>query len=322
MGTPMKLDSESFRRIVDNLHEGLYFVDRNRVITYWNKSAERISGYPAEEVIGKSCRDNILTHIDGRGNQLCLGLCPLAATMDDGAAREAEVYLHHKNGHRVPVSVRVSPLHDESGVVIGGIELFSDISNRSANQLKIEELEGLAYVDALTRLANRSYLETELVSRIEEHHRAGVPFGILFMDVDHFKSFNDTHGHDAGDRVLRTVAETFAANSRAFDTFGRWGGDEFLAILRNVDGPTLAMLGNRCREAIAGGYIMHESERMNVTISVGATVIHAGDTPETILKRADTQLYRSKDAGRNCLSLHSGDDTRSIASDKERVSGR
>jgi len=322
MGAPMKLGNQSFRRIVENLHEGLYFVDRNRIITYWNKAAERISGYSAEEVIGKSCRDNTLTHIDGKGNQLCLGLCPLAATMDDGTLREAEVYLHHKNGHRVPVLVRVSPLHDDSGVVVGRIELFSDISNRSANQLKIEELEGLAYVDSLTRLANRTYLETELVSRIEEHRRSGVPFGILFMDIDHFKSFNDTYGHDAGDRVLRIVADTFAANSRAFDTFGRWGGEEFLAIIRNVDGPTLAMLGNRCREAVAGAYLTHGGERLNVTISVGATVIHAGDTPETMLKRADTQLYRSKDAGRNCLSLHSGDETRPIASDMERVSGR
>jgi diguanylate cyclase (GGDEF)-like protein/PAS domain S-box-containing protein len=254
----VKLDGDSYRRIVDNLYEGLYFVDPNRVVTYWNKAAERISGYTAEEVVGRACHDNILTHIDAQGNQLCFGLCPLAATIADGSPREAEVYLHHKQGHRVPVLVRVTPLYDESGKVIGGIELFSDISNRAANQLRIQELEELAYIDTLTRLANRTFLETELASRLEEQRRYGVPFGVFFMDIDHFKAFNDTYGHDVGDHVLAVVAETFTANSRPFDTFGRWGGEEFIGVIRNVDLATLEMLGNRYREAVAGAYIIHE----------------------------------------------------------------
>ncbi len=299
----MKFDNESYRRIVDNLYEGLYFVDRNRVITYWNKAAERISGYRAEEVVGHSCRDNILCHIDGKGNELCTGMCPLAATIQDGSPREAEVYMHHKNGHRVPVSVRVSTLEDEAGEVIGGIELFSDISNRAASQLKIQELESLAYIDALTRLANRTYIDTELASRMEEHRRYGLQFGILFLDIDHFKSFNDTWGHQAGDQVLQFVADTLTANCRPFDTFGRWGGEEFIGIVRHVDGPTLEMLGNRHREAVAGSYVMHEETRLNVTASVGATIVQPGDSVATLLERADRMLYRSKEEGRNRVTL-------------------
>ena len=128
-GGAMDLVSDSFGRIVDNLHDGLYFVDPDRIILFWNKAAEKISGFTAEEVVGKPCSANILTHVDADGNQLCLGLCPLAASMADRQPREAEVYMHHKDGHRIPVSVRVSALTDAEGNVIGGIELFSDITN-------------------------------------------------------------------------------------------------------------------------------------------------------------------------------------------------
>ena len=129
----MKFKDKSYEKIIENLYDGLYFVDRNRLITYWNKAAERISGYTAKEVVGKSCHDNILTHVDGDGNNLCLDLCPLAQTIADQEVREVEIYMHHKDGHRVPVSVRTSTLTDDEGNVIGGIELFTDISSREVN---------------------------------------------------------------------------------------------------------------------------------------------------------------------------------------------
>ncbi len=184
----MDLDKNSYARIIDNLHDGLYFVDTDRTITYWNKAAERISGYTAGEVVGKSCADNILTHVDGGGRSLCLGLCPLAATIADGEDREAEVFMHHKDGHRIPIFVRVSPMKNPEGKIIGGIELFTDISNINANNLRIQELEQLALLDNLTQLANRNYIEREMHARFEEHTRFKVPFGILFIDIDLFKA--------------------------------------------------------------------------------------------------------------------------------------
>ena len=202
----MRLKNDSYERIVESLHDGLYFVNRDRIITYWNKAAEQISGFAADEVVGRSCSDNILTHVDSEGNSLCTGMCPLAETIEDGKARETEVYMHHKNGHRIPVSVRVSSLTDGEGNIVGGIELFSDISNQAANELRVKELEKLALLDNLTQLANRLYIEREIQSRFEEKKRFNVPFGILFIDIDHFKKFNDTYGHDVGDAVLKFVA--------------------------------------------------------------------------------------------------------------------
>jgi len=299
----MNLDTDSYQRIVDNLHDGLYLVDRDRVITYWNKAAERISGFAADEVIGRHCSDNILTHIDGDGNSLCTGMCPLAATMADGTSRETEIYMHHKDGHRIPVSVRISTLTDRDGTITGGVELFTDVSDQAANALRVKELEKMALLDNLTQLANRNYIERELHGRLEEKRRYDVPFGILFMDIDHFKKVNDTYGHDVGDAVLKFVANTFVANARPFDLYGRWGGEEFIGVIRNIGSKNLEQLGNRLRLLIERSYLMHGDEKLHVTISTGATLVNEGDTIDSLVKRADTLLYRSKEAGRNRLTM-------------------
>lgn len=299
----MPLEQKAYERIIENLHDGLYFVDKNRVITYWNKAAEKISGFSAAEVVGKSCADNILTHVDSDGNSLCRGMCPLAQTIADGKSREIEVYMHHKDGHRIPVSVRVNTLTDDAGEIIGGVELFMDISKQDATSLRIKELEKLALLDNLTQLANRNYVESELQKRFEEKKRFEVPFGLLFMDIDHFKRFNDTYGHDVGDDVLKFVAETVTVNARPFDLFGRWGGEEFIGIIRNVDATDLGLIADRIRTLVATSYIIHENQPLNVTISIGATMVEANDTIDSIIKRADTLLYKSKQSGRNRVTM-------------------
>ena len=299
----MNLEQASVDRILENLHDGLYLVDRHRKVIYWNPAAERITGFTAAEVVGKHCYDNVLNHVDGEGRQLCLRLCPLAATIADGKRRTADIYLHHKDGHRIPVSVRASTLTDARGRVIGGIELFTDISHRAANELKIKELEKLARLDPLTQLANRVHLEKEIEIWLEEHKRFQIPFGVLFMDLDHFKNINDTHGHAVGDEVLKLVARTFTANSRPFDLYGRWGGEEFVGLIRHIDAPELAELGNRLRALIGESYLMRGNTRLQVTISIGATLVRDGDQAADLVRRADALLYQSKAAGRNRLTL-------------------
>lgn len=299
----MKLEKDSFKTVIENLYDGLYFVDQNRTITYWNKAAEQISGFAASEVVGTSCADNILTHVDSDGNNLCAGRCPLAATIADGKPRETEVYMHHKEGHRIPVSVRISALTDKRGTIIGGVELFKDISNQAANELRIKELEKLALLDNLTQLANRNYIEREIQHRLEEKKRFNLPFGVLFIDIDYFKKFNDTYGHDVGDDVLRFVAKTFVANARPFDLFGRWGGEEFIGILRNINEVDLEAIGNRVRSLIESSYIIHENKKIHVTISIGATLVNVTDSIDSLIKRADILLYKSKEEGRNRLTI-------------------
>ena len=299
----MDIASLSLNGIIENLYDGLYFVDTNRQITFWNRGAERISGFTAAEVVGRSCADNILTHVDGEGRSLCGRMCPLAATIGDSIDREAEVFMHHRNGHRIPVLVRTSPLRNREGTIVGGIELFTDLSAILANNYRVRELEKLALLDPLTQLANRNYLHREIDARFSELQRLNVPFGLIFIDIDHFKRFNDTYGHDVGDLVLQFVAKVFVANSRPFDLFGRWGGEEFIGVIRNITVTDLAALGNRIRMLVEKSYILAGEFRLGVTISLGATMAGPDDTLDNLIKRADNLLYESKQQGRNRLTL-------------------
>lgn len=299
----MKISNELYARILDNLYDGLYFVDKNRIITYWNAAAEKITGFSAKEVIGKSCSDNILNHVDGEGNSLCLGLCPLIRTISNDQPCEVDAYLHHKEGHRLPVAIRASILKDENGDVIGGIELFSDISHRAVNDLKIKELEKLALLDSLTQLANRNYIDRTLTAKLEEKKRLNIPFGIFFMDIDNFKQINDCYGHDVGDIALKLLANTFQSNSRPFDLYGRWGGDEFVGIISNITRTELEELGNRIRQLVKSAFFFLKNEKLAVSISVGATLAEKKDTIDSLIKRADLLLYKSKEGGRDRLTI-------------------
>ena len=291
-------DDNFYRAILDNLYDGVYFVDRERQITYWNRGAERITGYAAGEVLGSRCSDNILMHVDNRGTLLCRDLCPLAATMLDGSERTADVYLRHKDGHRVSVNIRITPLRDERGAITGGVEVFTDNSQKLSAIARMEAFEKLAYLDPLTGTANRRFAEITIHSRYEEFERYGWPFGLIFIDIDRFKSINDEHGHAAGDEVLKMVAKTLMNSARSFDVVARWGGDEFIAVIANVDRNQLVATANRFRT------LVEQSSRaagpvQQVTISIGATLARDEDSEETLLERADRLMYESKDAGKN-----------------------
>ncbi len=292
-----------FKDLMENIYDGLYLVDPDRTITYWNKAAERITGFSASEVIGMHCWDDILMHVDEKGETLCMGHCPLAKTIEDGTNRAAELFLHHKDGHRVPVWVRVTPLRNSNGDIIGSAEFFSDSSPQDTLRHKIEELERLAFLDNLTQLANRRYIELELQRRFAEKERGGLSFGVIMLDIDHFKQVNDTYGHDAGDLVLKTVSKTLAVNTRPFDVFGRWGGEEFLGIFRNVDIPALRRIGERTRVLVAKTRVKTGAEPLHVTASLGGSLALSSDDSHSLLKRADTLLYESKRGGRNRLTM-------------------
>ena len=294
----MSLDDFFYKNLLDNLHDGVYFVDRDRKISYWNKGAERITGYGAQETVGKRCSDNLLMHSDRKGTILCLAGCPLVESMSIGTDRTAEVFLRHKDGHRVPVMVRVAPIRDEQGVVTGAVEIFTDNTPAAAAFDRLAELERLAYIDPLTGLANRRYAEISMGSRLEELQRYGWRFGILFIDIDKFKVVNDRYGHGTGDEVLKTVGKTLQNSVRGFDLVSRWGGEEYLALIANVEGGKLITTANRCRALVEQSSIPAEPS-LEVTISVGATLARPDDSIISLVARADELMYRSKESGRN-----------------------
>ena len=294
-----------YRDLLDHLSDGVYFTDAERRITYWNKAAEQLTGYSKEEVLGRSCKDNILIHVDETGRLLCLTGCPLAQTMEDRRPREQEVYLRTKEGHRLPVLVKASPIIGPEGEVKGAVEIFSSISARTQILERLAEMERNALIDTLTGISNRRHMEMHLQSRLEEFRRHRWIFGILFIDVDHFKSINDRCGHSVGDKVLRMVGQTLNASSRYFDHVGRWGGEEFLAVIVNAGMDRLAEIAERFRVLVERSALpqQEQEDEVGVTISLGGTEVQQGDTVDSIVERADQKLYLAKQSGRNRVCL-------------------
>ncbi len=297
------LNNNLCNNILDNLYDGLYCVNKNKIITYWNSAAERLTGYKSSEVMGKLCSVDILVHRESEGNNMGKKICPIEKTLIEGQILEKEFILHRKDGHHMPVFVRVVPIRDNRGDVIGATELFSDNSPKLAFIQQIEKLEQMAFIDSLTELPNRRYSATTLYSRYNELQRYDWPFGVLMIDIDKFKYVNDLYGHDVGDKVLKMVAKTLDKNKRPFDFVGRWGGEEFLAISVNVNKEELSSIAHRYRILIEKSSIMINTHELSVTVSAGATLMHEEDTIESLLKRVDDLMYRSKIDGRNRVTV-------------------
>ncbi len=289
--------------LLDNISDGVYYVDRHRRILYWNRSAERITGFSSDEVLGRSCREGLLMHCDDAGTILCNEHCPLLDTIQDGRAREAHLYLHHKDGHRKPVRICAAPIHDDDGEIIGAVETFHDDSALVHSRQRAAHLLNDSMRDPLTGVGNRRLGDTVLAGWLEDYHRFQRAFGVLFIDIDHFKRVNDSYGHAIGDEALRVVARTLADNTRQGDHVVRWGGEEFVALLGDADATTLAATAERFRMLVSRSGLRAGRNPVELSISLGGTLVAPGDDAATITRRADALLYESKFRGRNLCTL-------------------
>ena len=290
--------------ILDNIYAGVYYVDQNRKIKYWNKEAEEITGFSEEEVVGKHCYNNILQHVDDQGTNLCHNGCPLHATMEDGKKREANVYLHHKDGQRIPVTIRTVPLKNEQNKIVGAVELFFKNIKVKSLEEKIAELKQENHRDKLTEINNRKYLEKildEIVGR-EDIDKENIAF--CFLDVDDFKYINDNYGHLVGDRILSMIAKTLKNNLRDADKAFRWGGDEFALLLFDIkNNEQLIKLLERLKLLVNESFIEYRQEKINVTMSFGATKLSKNDSIESLTQKSDNNMYESKKQGKNIITV-------------------
>jgi diguanylate cyclase (GGDEF)-like protein/PAS domain S-box-containing protein len=293
-------ESDAFyKTLLDGIGDGVYFVDTERTILYWNPAAEQITGYTAEEMVGRHCYDNILQHVDDAGTQLCTCGCPLGQSITDSKPREATVFLRHKKGHRVPVRIKVSPTRDAAGEITGAVELFSDNSAHVATRNRVSELERLAMIDPLTQLPNRRYLDDRLPAEFEKLREDGCCLGVMVIDIVNFKSINDTYGHQVGDEMLKVVAHTLQSNMRPQDVVGRWGGEEFLLLIHDVDAEALTAIAERVRALVEASTYAHRTGDVSVTVSIGTALSEKNQSAADVIAAADRAMYMSKEAGKN-----------------------
>jgi diguanylate cyclase (GGDEF)-like protein/PAS domain S-box-containing protein len=292
--------------LLDAIPDGLYVTDAERRIIFWNEAAERITGYPADDVLGTHCYDDILVHEDVHGTKLCTGACPLAECIEDGEARTVpEVLLKREDGARLPVYVKTQRFEVDGQVF--GVEVFGaleTVAGRDVARL-VQEVSESAVTDALTGLFNRRYIDLALEQQFELYKRLGRRYGVIMIDVDGFKAINDGIGHLVGDEVLRFVAGELSDGTRKMDLLARWGGDEFVAICAVGEAAELERIGRRHTHMVGDSQLITDMEELiPVTVSAGGTLVLPTDHgPDDVLARADKAMYMAKRAGGNDFSL-------------------
>lgn len=184
------------------------------------------------------------------------------------------------------------------------LEKKLDASREDIEQLQrdLEDVRREAMLDPLTKIFNRKYFDDGMLRALAEARQGDAPMSLLLLDIDHFKHFNDTWGHQTGDQVLRLVAMTLKSNIKGRDIAARYGGEEFAAILPDTDLEGAVILADNIRRAVQAKELLKRStnEKLGrITASVGVASFRPSDTPSTLIERADRCLYAAKHAGRN-----------------------
>ncbi len=298
-----RLEDRYLNRLLDQITDGCLILDKGKNYIFWNKSAEALSGFPAEQILNKSCQAEPPLFINSSGKPLCEENCLCDQALKDGQPRLLDVYLQHKNGFRLPVRLKIIPLLNGDGQSVGLAEIFTDISPAVAIPLKMGELEKMQLLDLDTGLPNRLYMEMYLKNKIDEYQKYGLPFGLIYADVDNFNKIQERFGRFNSAKLIRMIARTFQKNIRYFDIVCRWENEEFLICLLNIDENRLDIVANKLRLLVAESYITVETGLLNATVSMGATLVQRFDTIESMIKRAEELMLHSKWLGRNKVSL-------------------
>lgn len=289
--------------VLNQVQDGVTCLSRDRKVLFWNKAAEQMTGFESSEILGKQCFEDLSLFVDREGVNICRERCPVELTLKDGTIRSLDVYLRHKNGFRVPAALRIIPVFKEDGAIIGAVETFADTGPKVTVPLSVAELEKMGLLDTETGVANKQFLEMTLKVRLEEFQRYGVPFAVIYVDIDNFTKTLEKFGRFNGSKILRTVARTLLKNVRYFDIVGRWNTEEFLVVLLNIDESRLDIVANKLRLLVAESYITTETGMLNATVSLGASIVQRYDSVEALIKRTEQLMLHSKWLGKNRVSL-------------------
>lgn len=309
--------------LLDALENGVMILDEEMHIIYWNQWLEINSDYTCEWVIGQKLSD-LYPSIDQRTLQRKIRTTLSLNTptfYDTSFSNHFITIKRHKVStslvSEMQLQVTISPyLLSENLVMIAVYdisdlyELKIELQNKMAEIKRLnslleqenERVETLAVTDPLTRLFNRYKLNDVLENMIKRKHwTQDNSFALVIVDIDFFKKVNDTYGHQVGDAVLVTIANTLRETVRIGDFIGRWGGEEFVVILPNVDEKQALLAVEKLRYHIQEAKI-EEIDR-GITASFGIAIYTEGDTQEELIHRADNALYLAKESGRNCVKI-------------------
>jgi diguanylate cyclase (GGDEF)-like protein/PAS domain S-box-containing protein len=284
-------------QVFENASEGIMVTDAGSTIVAVNKAFTAITGYSAEEAIGRNMR---LLH-SGWQDPVFYGA--LRDSLERDGHWQGELWDRRKDGDAYAQWTNIAAVRDESGRVTHYVAVISDITARKEAERR---LSYLATHDALTGLKNRSLFYESLQHALARARRGADRVALLFLDVDNFKSINDTLGHHSGDQLLREIAARIADCVRDSDTVARQGGDEFTVMIEDVGGPDeVAHVAQKMLDALTPKFIV-ASREIFVTASIGIDVSPTdGGSADDLLKNADAAMYHAKEQGRNNYQFYS-----------------
>ena len=289
--------------VFESSAEGIILTDADARILSVNPAFERITGYSAAEAIGE--RPSIMQ--SGRQNESYYQ--EMWQSLREKGLWAGEIWNQRKDGTQYPEWLTISAARDARGQVTHYVGVFTDITDLKRSE---EQLRHMAHHDPLTDLANRALLDDRLDHALRRAHRENRLLAVLFIDLDRFKTVNDTLGHDVGDELLIEIANRLQSSLRDGDTLARLGGDEFVLILEDLESPRMA---GRVAEKIRS--VLHEpvyvsGHELFVAGSIGISLYpDDGDDVATLLKAADSAMYAAKGAGRNGYCFYTAQMTES-----------
>lgn len=294
--------NKNYLSILNHLSEGVYFVDTDKKILFWNKAAEKITGYTSNEIVGKDYQDTPLSHIDENGQALCSSMCPLFSTLLDGEQRKATVYVRHKKGFCASIHTNIFPFY-EGDRISGAVEIFTQKSQNVYSDSFVSSLSHTATHDPLTTLPNRQYTKSYLEYKLNNYKQFGKQFAVLYADIDFFRYFNNKYGHLAGDEILKNISKIMMECVGKDNLIGRVGGEEFFGVYDVSSQEALPIIGEQLRQNVENTVNIYDGKKLKVTISIGVTLVKEDDTFDSIIKRADKLMYSSKRNGRNKVTI-------------------
>lgn len=290
-----------YKTLLDSLFDAVYTVDIRHIITYWNDSCARITGYSAAEVVGQPNSNLIFSRGDGHGHSDSRSTQEqqngVQMVIDTSIPGTWKGYFQRKNGQRIPIMSHISPIFDRQGNTIGAVEIFRDISAQLALEQAHRQVLQISRTDQLTGLSNRTASSELLKAEIARSRRYCQPLSLVMADIDHFKRVNDRYGHDVGDQVLAAVGGILRHNLRAPDAVGRWGGEEFLIIAPGSVSSDACRLAERIGAYIKQVKIPAIGE--SISASFGVSELTDDQDSDKLLYAADMALYKAKQQGRD-----------------------
>jgi diguanylate cyclase (GGDEF)-like protein/PAS domain S-box-containing protein len=306
--------------VLESLYDGFYVLDSDLKFALWNRGICELLGRSASQMLGCPWSSRTIATSTPAGERIADHECQVRQVVQTGQPACQRVQVQQKSGPWIEVELQTLPLKDSQGNVLGVVEIFRDVSRSKRNAPQYRELKLAASRDALTGVANRGEMEKRLAQMFEEHNpRTDDPFSVIFLDIDHFKPINDTHGHGVGDRVLIAVARLMQAELYSGELVARYGGEEFVVLCPSTDLESAIRKAERLRTALADTTI-GDQPRIAVTASLGVSQVDPVDTPEQLLHRADTALYNAKEAGRNRTCSLSANDVSAAKSSQSQPS--